>query len=72
MVNFTVYKGSKDGKIVKGTTSKEVGHDEVIVCVQLSGLCGTNIHCKSVDTALGYEGTDVVEQLRRDVKTLQM
>lgn len=72
MVNFTVYKGSKEGKIVKGTTSKEVGPDEVLVRVEFSGLCGTDIHYKSVDMVLGHEGVGVVEQLGPNVKTLKM
>jgi D-arabinose 1-dehydrogenase-like Zn-dependent alcohol dehydrogenase len=72
MVNFTVCKGSKDGKIVKGTTSKEVGPDQVLVRVQFSGLCGTDVHYNSVDMVLGHEGVGVVEQLGRDVKTLKM
>jgi threonine dehydrogenase-like Zn-dependent dehydrogenase len=72
MVDFTVYKGSKDGKIVKSTTSKQVAPDEVLLRVQFSGLCGTDIHFKSVDMALGHEGVGIVEQLGKDVKTLKM
>jgi D-arabinose 1-dehydrogenase-like Zn-dependent alcohol dehydrogenase len=72
MVNFTVYKGSKEGKIVQGTTSKEVGRDEVLIRVQFSGICGTDVHYKSADMVLGHEGAGVVEQLGTDVKTLKM
>ena len=72
MVDFTVYKGSKDGKIVKSTTSKQVAPDEVLLQLQFSGLCGTDIHFKSVDMALGHEGVGIVEQLGKDVKTLKM
>jgi threonine dehydrogenase-like Zn-dependent dehydrogenase len=57
MANFTVYKGSKEGKIVKDTTSKEIGPDEVLVRVQFSGLCGTDVHYKSVDMVLGHEAS---------------
>ena len=71
MVDFTVYKGSREGKIVKGTTSKEIGPDQVLVRVEYSGLCGTDVHYKSVDMVLGHEGAGVVEQLGRDVKTLK-
>jgi threonine dehydrogenase-like Zn-dependent dehydrogenase len=72
MVDFTVYKGSKEGKIVKSTTSKQVAPDEVLLRVQFSGLCGTDLHFKSVDMALGHEGVGIVEQLGKDVKTLKM
>jgi threonine dehydrogenase-like Zn-dependent dehydrogenase len=71
MVEFTVYKGSKDGRVVQGTTSKEVGPDEVLVRVTHSGLCGTDIHYKTADIVLGHEGVGVVEQLGKNVKTLK-
>jgi threonine dehydrogenase-like Zn-dependent dehydrogenase len=71
MVEFTVYKGSKDGRIVQGTTSKEVGPDEVLVRVTHSGLCGTDIHYKTADIVLGHEGVGIVEQLGKNVKTLK-
>jgi threonine dehydrogenase-like Zn-dependent dehydrogenase len=71
MVEFTVYKGSKDGRIVQGTTSKEVGPDEVLVRVTHSGLCGTDIHYKTADIVLGHEGVGVVEELGKNVKTLK-
>jgi threonine dehydrogenase-like Zn-dependent dehydrogenase len=71
MVEFTVYKGSKDGRIVQGTTSKDVGPDEVLVRVTHSGLCGTDIHYKTSDIVLGHEGIGVVEQLGKNVKTLK-
>jgi len=71
MVEFTVYKGSKDGRIVQGTTSKEVGPDEVLVRVTHSGLCGTDIHYKAADIVLGHEGVGVVEELGKNVKALK-
>ena len=72
MVDFTVYRGSKEGRIIKGTSSKEVGPDEVLVRVQYSGLCGTDVHYKSIDMVLGHEGAGVVERLGEAVKTLEM
>lgn len=72
MVDFMVYKGSKDGKIVKSITSKQVAPNEVLLRVQFFGLCGTDIHFKSVDMALGHNGVGIVEQLGKDVKTLKM
>lgn len=31
MVDFTVFKGSKEGKIVKATTTREIGPNDVLV-----------------------------------------
>lgn len=62
MVNFTVYKGSKGGKIVKGTSSRSVGPNDVLIKVTHSGLCFTDVHYKEADIALGHEGTGVVQE----------
>jgi hypothetical protein len=43
MVEFTVFKGSKEGKIVKSTTKRELGDDEVLVKNTFSGVCGTDV-----------------------------
>lgn len=61
MVQFTVFKGSKEGKIVESTTTKDLGADEVLIKVTHSGLCGTDEHYKGVDMVLGHEGAGVVE-----------
>jgi threonine dehydrogenase-like Zn-dependent dehydrogenase len=61
MVSFTVFKGSKDGKIVESTTTREVKPDEVLVKVTHSGLCGTDEHCRHRDMALGHEGAGIIE-----------
>lgn len=61
MVEFTVFKGSKEGKIIKSTTQKELKPDEVLIKVTHSGLCGTDEHYKHVDMGLGHEGTGVIE-----------
>jgi threonine dehydrogenase-like Zn-dependent dehydrogenase len=61
MVQFTVFKGSNEGKIVKSTTSKEVAPNEVLIKVTHSGLCGTDEHYKKADMVLGHEGAGVVE-----------
>lgn len=67
MVEFTVFKGSKDGSIVKGTTKKEIGPNEVLVKVTHSGLCGTDTHYTHVDMTLGHEGAGIVEEIGQDV-----
>ena len=61
MVQFTVFKGSKEGKIVQSTTTKELGPNEVLIKVTHSGLCGTDEHYKHADMVLGHEGAGVVE-----------
>jgi hypothetical protein len=61
MVDFTVFKGSKEGKIVQATTTREIGSDEVLIKVTHSGLCGTDEHYRHADMALGHEGAGVIE-----------
>ena len=61
MVEFTVFKGSKEGKIVQATTKKDIKADEVLIKVTHSGLCGTDEHFKHADMVLGHEGAGVVE-----------
>lgn len=61
MPEFTVYKGSNEGKIVKSTTKRELGADEVLIKVTHSGVCGTDEHYKGQDMVLGHEGVGTVE-----------
>lgn len=61
MVEFTVFKGSKEGKIIKSTTQKELKPTEVLIKVTHSGLCGTDEHYKHEDMGLGHEGAGVIE-----------
>jgi len=61
MVSLTVFKGSKEGKIVKSTTTKTLGADEVLIKVTHSGVCGTDEHYRHADMVLGHEGAGVVE-----------
>lgn len=72
MPSFTVYKGSKEGKIVKSETTKgDLQHDQVLIRITASGLCGTDEHYKNVEMVLGHEGAGVVEQVGPDVKQLK-
>jgi hypothetical protein len=41
MVEFTVFKGSEEGKIVKSTTKRDLRADEVLIKITHSGVCGT-------------------------------
>lgn len=65
MVEFTVYKGSADRKIVQSKTTKEVKPDEVLIKVTHSGVCGTDEHYKGQDMVLGHEGAGIVEVRQR-------
>ncbi|KAI1844438.1 hypothetical protein JX265_010068 [Neoarthrinium moseri] len=73
MPTFTVFKGSKDGLPKKSTTTKpdELTRDQVLVRVTVSGLCGTDLHYKTDDMALGHEGVGVVESVGPDCKVLK-
>ncbi|KAL5121424.1 hypothetical protein ACEQ8H_000495 [Pleosporales sp. CAS-2024a] len=72
MPSFTVYKGSKGGKIVKATTEKpELSGEQVLVRVTASGLCGTDEHFKEADMVLGHEGAGVVEAVGPQVQRLK-
>jgi D-arabinose 1-dehydrogenase-like Zn-dependent alcohol dehydrogenase len=72
MPSFTVYKGSKDGKIVKAQTTKDdLKEDQCLIKVTASGLCGTDEHYAHADMALGHEGCGVVEELGPNVKELK-
>lgn len=70
MVDFTVFKGGKEG-IHEATTHREIGPREVLVKLTHSGLCGTDVHYKGADMALGHEGTGTVEAFGPEVTTLK-
>jgi D-arabinose 1-dehydrogenase-like Zn-dependent alcohol dehydrogenase len=67
MVEFTVFKGSKNSNIVKSTIQKEIGPNEVLVRVTHSGLCGTDLHFTHTDMGLGHEGAGIVEEVGQNV-----
>lgn len=71
-IEFTVFKGSKDGTIHQDITRKhDPQRDEVLVRVTHSGVCYTDVHYRNTDTALGHEGAGVVEATGPDVKDLK-
>ncbi|EMD70143.1 hypothetical protein GGP41_000282 [Bipolaris sorokiniana] len=72
MPTFTVFKGSKEGKIIKGQTTKpDLQDDQVLIKVTASGVCGTDEHYKHADMALGHEGVGVIEDIGPKVKVLK-
>jgi D-arabinose 1-dehydrogenase-like Zn-dependent alcohol dehydrogenase len=72
MPTFTVFKGSKEGKIVKSQTTKpDLTDDQVLIKVTASGLCGTDEHFRKGDMVLGHEGVGVVDATGPGVKSLK-
>lgn len=71
MVEYTVFKGSKESKVVKDTASRELGPNEVLLKITHSGLCFTDVHYKSADMVLGHEGAGIVEAVGKDVTMFQ-
>ncbi|KAI2602131.1 GroES-like protein [Hypoxylon sp. NC1633] len=74
MSSFTVYKGSKNGVVVKGSANKpeQLAGDKVLMRITASGLCGTDLHYLKHDITLGHEGVGVVEALGPDAKYLKI
>ena len=71
-LNFTVYKGSKDGSIVESTTHRDsLQGDQVLLKITHSGLCGTDEHYRSADQVLGHEGAGVVQDIGPGVRALK-
>jgi len=71
MPSFTVFKGSKDGKIVESQTTKDLKEDQVLIRITASGLCGTDEHYRHADMVLGHEGVGIVEETGPTVRTLK-
>jgi D-arabinose 1-dehydrogenase-like Zn-dependent alcohol dehydrogenase len=69
---FTVYKGSSSGSIVKATTRRVIGKDQVLVHLTHSGVCGTDEHYRHADIVLGHEGVGVVKKIGSDVTNFKV
>jgi D-arabinose 1-dehydrogenase-like Zn-dependent alcohol dehydrogenase len=63
MPEFKTFRGSESGEIKEGSTKKELGPNDVLIEITHSGLCGTDLHYKSNDMALGHEGVGIVRQM---------
>ena len=71
-IEFTVFKGSKDGTIHQATTRRDdLKGDDVLVKITHSGVCFTDVHYRHADMALGHEGTGVVDSVGPGVKDLK-
>ncbi|KAJ5887827.1 hypothetical protein N7495_007868 [Penicillium taxi] len=62
-VTFDVFRGSKKGKIVAGTTTRTLQPNEVFIETTHSGLCGTDEHYLKTEMVLGHEGVGVIRQI---------
>lgn len=67
-LDFTVFKGSKEGKIVEATSHREPGPTEVIVKISHSGVCGTDEHYRHSDLGLGHEGVGTIVEVGANVE----
>jgi NADH:ubiquinone oxidoreductase subunit F (NADH-binding) len=70
-IDITVYKGSSDGHIVKGTTHHELGRHEAVVKITHSGVCGTDEHVARAGIVLGHEGVGIVTEIGPDVQSVK-
>ena len=73
MPEFTVFKGSENGKIVEGRSQcLEPTENEILVRITHSGLCGTDEHYRHANIVLGHEGAGIVEAIGAKVDSLKM
>lgn len=71
-IEFTVFKGSKDGTIQQEVTRRDdLKRDDVLVRITHSGVCFTDVHYKNADMGLGHEGTGIVEATGPNAKVLK-
>ena len=71
-LDFTVFRGSKDGSIVKSTVHHDnLQGDQVLLKITHSGLCGTDEHYRSTDQVLGHEGAGIVQEVGPNVRDLK-
>ncbi|PTB65553.1 alcohol dehydrogenase [Trichoderma citrinoviride] len=71
-VTFTVQRGSQSGKVVQGTSSRQLGRNEAYLKITHSGLCGTDEHYLHNGIVLGHEGVGIVEAVGPDVTTVKV
>ncbi|KAI9881550.1 MAG: hypothetical protein M1830_000114 [Pleopsidium flavum] len=72
-IDFNVFKGSEDGKIVKGSAHRDkLNGDECLVQTTHSGVCGTDEHYRHKSMTLGHEFAGVVKTIGPNVTTLKV
>lgn len=70
-VSFKVFRGSKEGRISQGTTTRVLGPNDVFVKLTHSGVCGTDEHFLHSGCVLGHEGVGIVEEVGSQVHGLE-
>lgn len=70
-IEFTVFKGTKNGIKQDVTRKDDLTRDDVLVRVTHSGVCGTDLHYQEKDMVLGHEGTGIVEATGPDAHILK-
>jgi D-arabinose 1-dehydrogenase-like Zn-dependent alcohol dehydrogenase len=68
--SFQVYRGSKEGKIVQDMTTRLIGHNDALIKLAHSGVCGTDEHFLHSGCVLGHEGVGYVEDVGKEVQDL--
>lgn len=72
-IDFTIFKGSKEGNIVKDTAHRDnLEGDECLVQTTHSGVCGTDEHYRHISMTLGHEFAGVVKAIGPGVTTLKV
>lgn len=71
-IDFTVFKGTKDGIVQATTHSAPPTGNQVLVKITHSGICGTDEHYREANIVLGHEGVGIVQQVGDDVKGFEL
>jgi D-arabinose 1-dehydrogenase-like Zn-dependent alcohol dehydrogenase len=67
-ITYKAFRGSPSGTIQEETvTHRDLQHDEVLVRITHSGVCGTDEHMRHGHRVLGHEGVGVIEKIGSDV-----
>jgi D-arabinose 1-dehydrogenase-like Zn-dependent alcohol dehydrogenase len=72
MPSFKTFRGSESGKITEGQHQQELGPKDVLIETTHSGLCGTDVHYKHADIALGHEGVGIVKEIGSAVRLFKV
>ncbi|KAE9370942.1 NADP-dependent alcohol dehydrogenase [Stipitochalara longipes BDJ] len=67
-VDFTVFKGSKNGDIVEAKGHHEPGPTEVVVKISHCGVCGTDEYFRRHEKGLGHEGVGIITEVGSSVR----
>ncbi|KAE8354357.1 chaperonin 10-like protein [Aspergillus coremiiformis] len=71
-ITFDVYRGSKEGKIVAGQTTRSLRPTDVYIEMTHSGVCGSDEHFLHSGHVLGHEGVGIVREVGEAVTHVQV